>query len=348
MAKDFYDTLGMSKGATEAELKRAYRKLARKHHPDVNPGDKTAEVRFKEVQHAYDVLSDAEQRKVYDQVGHAAYEAGYRNGGPGPGGSGGAGFAGTDPGVGADFFRQRGGSPGYTYTWTGGPGGGGGERFTGRDAGEVNDLFEQLFNQGYGGAQSWQGSPFGSQARQRVRARGADKQHAVSISFADAYNGKELTLRSRDGKTLRARIPAGIDTGGKVRLVGQGEEGLSGGPPGDLLLHVTVQDHPYFERQGDNIYLTAPITITEAALGATIEVPTMSGRVQMKVPPGTQSGRELRLRDKGFPHLGGAGRGDQLVRIQIVVPESLDMRSRELLREFEELNPSNPRLGRWE
>jgi DnaJ-class molecular chaperone len=333
MARDYYETLGVAQGATEAELKKAYRKLARKYHPDVNPGDKAAEARFKEIQHAYDVLTDPKQREVYDQVGHSGWEQGYRNGGPAPGGPGG-------PDMG-DYFRQGGGPGGTTYTWTNVPG----DEY--QTSGQVNDLFEQLFNQGFGGSQSWQSSPFGRQGRARVRQKGGDKQHAASISFEDAYRGKELKLRDRQGKTFSVKIPAGIDSGGKVRVAGRGEEGLNGGPPGDLFIVVTVQDHPYFERRGDNIYLDVPVSFTEAALGATIEVPTMDGKVQMKVPPGTQGGAELRLRGKGFPHLQGLGRGDQFARIVIAVPQHLDVRSRELLRELEQLDPHNPRVGRW-
>jgi DnaJ-class molecular chaperone len=211
----------------------------------------------------------------------------------------------------------------------------------------VDDLFQQLFSQGYGGRESWQGTPFAGQARSQVRLRGADHHFAVSLSFEDAYNGKELEVSIDTGERLRVKIPAGIDSGGKVRVAGKGEQGINDGPPGDLIFVVTVQDHPYFERQGDNVYLTAPVTFSEAALSATIEVPTMAGKVQMKIPAGTQSGQEFRLREKGFPHPGRQKRGDQIVRVKVDVPKSIDMRSREILREFSSLNPGNPRLGRW-
>jgi DnaJ-class molecular chaperone len=325
MPRDYYEVLGVKRDATEAEIKKAYRRLARKHHPDVNQSDKQAEAKFKEVQEAYDVLSDKEKRGQYDMFGHDAFS---RGGAP------------PDPG-GFDFqdvFRggqQPGGNSGF-------------EGFT-VNGGNLNDIFGQLFNQGFGGQHSWQDSPFGRAQRTQVRQRGADKQHQISISFAEAYSGKELTLRSREGEQFKVRIPGGIDSGGKVRVAGKGESGINGGPPGDLIVHVVVQDHPYFERRGNNIYLSVPVTVSEAALGASVEVPTLDGRVQLKVPPGTQSGTELRLRGKGFPHVGGpaAGRGDQLVRIEIVVPRELDMRSRELLRELAERNPGDPRTGRW-
>lgn len=335
MARDYYDILGVKRGVSEAKLKKAYRKLARKHHPDVNPGDPKAETRFKDIQEAYDVLSDAKKREVYDQVGHAAYQSG----GPAPG-QGYPGGRGTRVNVQdfGDFIRGGGGQPGgqgQTFT------------FTGEGMGGVDDLFQQLFRQGYGGRESWQGSPFAGQARSQIRMRGADRHFAVSLSFEDAYSGKELNISIDTGERLRVKIPAGIDSGGKVRLSGKGEPGVNGGPPGDLLLVITVQDHPYFERQGDNVYLTAPVTFSEAALSATIEVPTMAGKVQMKIPAGTQSGQEFRLRGKGFPHPGRRNRGDQIVLIKVDVPKSIDMRSREILREFEGLNPGNPRLGRW-
>lgn len=336
--RDYYDILGVKKTATEAELKRAYRKLARKFHPDVNPGNPKAEGQFKEVQQAYDVLTDKQKREIYDQVGHEAFV----HGGAAPGPAGPAGQPGQRVNVAdlGDIFRraQQGGAPGAQRVNIDN------EYMT---EGRVEDLFEQLFSQGFGESRSWQGSPFGARERKSVRRKGADRQHGVSITFEEAYRGKEMTLQDRKGERLKVALPAGIDSGGKVRLAGKGEPGINGGPPGDLIIHVTVQDHPYFERRGDNIYLTAPITITEAALSATIEVPTMDGLVQMKVPAGTKSGQELRLRGKGFPHQAGIGRGDQFVHLEIVIPQTLDMRSRELLREFALLNPHNPRIGRW-
>ena len=335
MPQDYYDILGVKRGATEAEIKKAYRKLARKHHPDVNQSDKQAEEKFKEIQQAYDVLSDKEQRGLYDQFGHDAFQ---RGAGAGEPNAGGFDFQ--------DVFGRRPGEPGPSSS---GAGPGGFEGFT-VSGGGLNDIFGQFFNQGFGGQQSWEGSQYGGRARPQIRQRGADKQHQVSISFAEAYEGKELTLRSREGEQFKVRIPAGIDSGGRVRVVARGEPGINGGPPGDLVVHVVVQDHPYFERRGDNIYLTVPVTFPEATLGATVEIPTMTGRVQLKVPPGTPSGKELRLRGKGFPHLGSgpaSGRGDQLAHIEIVVPGEVDVRSRELLREFAALSPGDPRTGRW-
>ncbi|MDQ3023550.1 MAG: DnaJ domain-containing protein [bacterium] len=326
----YYDILGVKKGATEAELKKAYRKLARKYHPDVNK-EKSAEAQFKAVQHAYDVLTDSKQREVYDQVGHAAWDKGYRNNGPerGPTGAQWGGPTGPPP-HGSEDTRHWSQDPNDYQT-----------------SGQVNDLFEQLFNQGYGGGASWQGSPFGGRQRAAVRQKGADKVHSVSISFGEAYGGKELTLRERGGKTFKVRIPAGIDTGGKVRVAGRGDSGVNGGPPGDLIISITVQDHPYFARRGDNIYIDVPVTFAEAALGASVEVPTMDGRAAVRIPAGTQGAAELRLRGKGFPHIKAAGRGDQFVRIEIAVPQNLDPKARDLLRELGELTQSNPRLGRW-
>ena len=329
MALDFYDTLGVGKKATAAELKKAYRKLARKYHPDVNSSDANAEARFKEIQQAYDVLSDTEQREIYDQVGHEAFvnpSAGTRSRSRPDGGAPDAYGGGFNDG-------------GFTYTYTtddiGGRGG-------------VSDLFEQLFKQGFGTSQSWQDSPFAGRRREKIRQKGSDRHQAMSISFEEAYSGKEIMLGEHSGPKFTVKIPAGVDTGKRVRVAGKGEPGENGGPPGDLWLMITVQDHPFFERRGDNIYLNVPITFAEAVLGATVEIPTMQGRVQLKVPPGTQGGQELRLRGKGFAHLQGQGRGDQLVRIRITVPRETDLRSRELLREYEKLNPHNPRVGLWD
>jgi DnaJ-class molecular chaperone len=335
MARDYYEVLGVKRGVSDKALKAAYRKLARKCHPDVNPGDSSAEQRFKEIQQAYGVLSDPKQREIYDQVGHEAFVSGAQSVG-GPGGQQ------VDFGDFADMFGGRGrqGPGGFSYTYT--PGGTGPGGFSG-----VNELFEQLFKQGHGQSQNWEGSPFSGTQRSTVRRKGAARHHVVTITFEEAYHGKELTLTDRQGERIKVRIPAGVSNGGKVRIAGRGEPGISGGPPGDLLITVTVPDHPYFERREDNIYLNVPVTFVEAALSATIEVPTMTGRVQMKIPAGTQSGREFRLRGKGFPHLRGHGRGDQIVHVEIVVPQQLDMRSRDLLREFAEHNPADPRVGRW-
>ena len=323
MARDFYSILGVDKKASEAEIKKAYRKLARKYHPDVNPTDKSSEDRFKQVQQAYDVLMDKEQREIYDQVGHSNFEKGVRGGGQGPG----------DMDFG-DFNGGPAGQRGYTYTTSG-------------DAGNMQDIFEQMFRQGYGTDRSWSGSPFGNRHREQFSSRGRDMQHEISISFQDAYLGKKIRLRDSQGKELEVSIPGGIEDGGRVKLHGKGEPGINGGPPGDLQMHIIIQPHPYFERRGDNIYLDVPVSFDEAALGASIEVPTMTGRVQMRVPPGSQGGSELRLRGKGFPHLRGVGRGDQIVRLEIVVPKEIGMRGRDLLREFANLTQQNPRLDRW-
>jgi curved DNA-binding protein len=300
MPRDFYEVLGVTKDAAENEIKRAYRKLAREHHPDRNPGDKQAEARFKEVQEAYDVLSDKQKRTQYDQFGFAGPQTG-PNGAPGGfhWGGGGAGAAEIDPSQFADILNQF----------------------------------------GMGG-----GFPGGFQPRGgRAGARGRRAQprepivHELDVPFETAALGGTMSL-SVDGRAIDVKIPAGIDDGQTLRLQGQGPGGA------DLHLKMRVGSHPYFEREGHDLLITVPITIAEAILGAKIDVPTLDGaKLTMKVPAGTSSGARLRLRGKGIKG------GDQYVEIKIVAPPKPDDRSRELMTEFAERNPQNPRSGPpWE
>lgn len=311
MAKqDYYSVLGMRRNASDKEIKQAYRRLARQYHPDVNPGDAAAEQKFKEISEAYSVLSNPESRKKYDRFGHQAFATGFD-----PAFAGSGGFAGGYSANLKDFFGGR-------------------TSFEG-----LGSIFEEL----------WGG---GRQRTQQAPASGQDLEHTVEVSFEEAVRGTtaHVQLRRRDGgmERLHVKIPPGVDTGAKVRVPGKGEPGRSSGPPGDLYIVIRVRPHAYFARQGHDILCEVPVTLAEALLGAKIEVPTIDGKATMTLPAGTQNGRRFRLRGKGAPALQGGGRGDHYVTVQVVLPEQLDARSRELLEEFAARNPLQPRASmRW-
>jgi molecular chaperone DnaJ len=364
--RDYYDVLGISKAASEADIKKAFRKLARKYHPDVNPGNKSSESMFKELNEAYEVLSDAKKRQQYDQFGHAAFEQGFGQGagqGPGPG----EGFAGF--GRSADF------------------------------SGGIHG-FEDIF-----------GNIFGERARQRGPIKGEDVNYSVEVDLEDAILGRTMQVdlqrdvtcsvcggagaqpgtsartcptcmgsgRVTQGKgfmqmaqtcpachgegtinpnpcrtcngrgvvpqseRINVKIPPGVDSGSKVRVAGMGGPGEKGGSPGDVYIVTKVRPHPYFERRGDNLYSEAGVTIKEAALGEKIEIPTVDGMVSLSLPVGVQTGQQLKLRGKGVPHLGGGGVGDHYVTIKVVTPTGLSERGKDLIGELDRLHPSNPR-----
>ncbi len=287
MAEDFYQVLGVSRNSSDADLKKAYRKLSRENHPDSKPNDKAAAEKFKQVQEAYTVLSDSEKRQKYDRFGHAAFQGGGRGGGSPFGG-------------GFDF----------------------------------GDLF------GGGGG------------RRAARARkGQDVETTIDVPFNTAAEGGSYSLTvNTAGKPeqITARIPAGVDSGSVIRLSGQGHPGMGGGPNGDLMVKIRVAPHPYFRRDAANLLVDVPISLTEAALGAKVDVPTLSeGLVTVTVPPGSASGTRLRLRGKGIINRKTNEPGDLYAIIQIVVPKELDDRSRELLEEFAELHPEDLREDRW-
>ncbi|MDF8265710.1 DnaJ C-terminal domain-containing protein [Luteipulveratus flavus] len=319
--KDFYATLGVSDDASEADIKKAYRKLARKWHPDQNPGDEAAEQRFKEIGEANAVLSDPEQRQQYDAVRQMARGgARFTAGGPG-GAGGGAGFE--------DVFGSMFGA---------GPGGGGQRvRFSTGGGGQQNINLEDLLG-GFAGGGSQFGGGFGQYGAPAGPRPGQDIQARTTLPFRQAVEGATVTLQGVNGKPLTTRIPAGVKDGQKIRLRGKGHEGDPGAPAGDLLLQVTVTPHPVFGRDGNNLTVDLPITFAEAALGATVEVPTLDGKpVKVKVAPGTPSGRVLRVKGRGVQATSGAG--DLLAKVSIVVPQRLTDEAKtalEALREQEQ------------
>src|SRR6478609_7373341 len=317
--KDFYATLGVPQDADAATIKKTYRKLARTMHPDHNVGDTKAEERFKEIGEAYAVLSDPEQRREYDAI-RAMSHGGARFTAGGPGG--GAGFE--------DIFSAFGGA--------GGPGGQR-VRFDTSGSGQPNieDLLGQMFGGGaggFGGRQGYGGGGFGATAGPRP---GADVQASTSIGFREAVEGSTVTLSSPDLGRITARIPAGVKDGQRIRLRGKGREGEAGGPAGDLILTVTVEKHPVFGRDGDNLTVDLPVTFAEAALGATVSVPTLAGDpVKVRIAPGTPSGRVLRVKGRGIADK--AGQGDLLAKVTVVVPHRLSDAARkavEVLRDEE-------------
>jgi molecular chaperone DnaJ len=376
--KDYYAALGVDRGAKPDQIRKSYRRLARKYHPDFNPGNKQAEEKFKEIQEAYDILSDEKKRKIYDQYGFYADNIppeGYPGAGAAPGATAGPAvdFSGFDF---SDF------APGA-------------EKQAGFGA-SVRDLFSQLFHRG--GEEEVEGP-----------TRGRDLEYRMHLGFWDAIRGTQVritveraetcatchgtghaagpavtcTVCGGTGKTTRqagamrftvtcprcggsgrerrpcptcggsgqirkpetfdVRIPPGVDTGSRVRVPNKGNAGVAGAPPGDLYIITEVEPHPVFERKGDNIYVKVPITVTEAALGAKVEVPTIDGPTTIRIPPGTVAGQKLRLRGRGAPSLRASVRGDQFVEVEIVVPKIADERSKEILRELARLNPEDPR-----
>ncbi|HEY6307710.1 MAG TPA: J domain-containing protein [Candidatus Angelobacter sp.] len=394
--KDYYGILGVKKTASQEEIRKAFRKLARKHHPDVNPGDKKAEERFKDLSEANDVLSDPKKRKIYDQLGFysdnidpAAAEAYARGGGFGAGGFG----AGPYPG----------GSGGRTQEVPFDFGGFDFSEAAGRQGGGFRDIFSSIFGGGAGPGAGMRSQP----------EHGTDLEYQVNIGFWDAIRGTVMKLNiSRldtcnncggkgvvgapgtcpecggsgqvqqtsgrmkfnmtcprchgTGKAqevcpvchgegvvertepLEVRVKPGTRDGQRIRIAGKGNAGPNGGAPGDLYIIIRIGEHPVFRRDADDIHVTVPVAAWEAALGARIEVPTIDGRSQLRVPPGTQSGQKLRLRDKGVPSATREShRGDEIVEIKIVVPEARDLKVRELWQDLQKLDPVDPRQELW-
>jgi molecular chaperone DnaJ len=396
--KDYYGLLGVKKTATADDIRKAFRKLARKHHPDVNPGDKKAEERFKEISEANDVLSDEKKRRVYDALGYysdqidpATAEAAAR-GGYGGGFSGGtqAGGSAQQPGGGRGVPIDFGGFDFSDYA-AGQPGAAGGAS----SWGSFRDIFSGAFSKGQkqrgpqpgtdleyqvavdfwtairGGVARIQvvrqevcptckGKPSGGggtcpecQGTGQVTQMGGRMKFKITCPRCGGTGKLEDECATCDGEgtvtrteTVEVRIKAGTRDGQRIRLAGKGNAGVNSGPAGDLYLIIKIDTHPVFTRSGDDIQVTIPVTVPEAALGAKIEVPTIDGRAQLKIPPGTQSGQKLRMRGKGVPSATHEGaRGDQIVTVEMVVPQLRDERSKEILREFAKLNPEDPRAA---
>jgi curved DNA-binding protein len=316
--KDYYKILGVDKKAASDDIKKAYRKLARKYHPDTNADNPQAEEKFKEIGEAYEVLKDPQKRQRYDQLGSNWKQ--YANAG------------------------WPGGGQSYTYDF------GGGKGFSFEDmGGGFSDFFEMFF--GSGADQRFSSYNFGQDfggggARTRATQKGQDMQSSMEISLREAYTGTQRSIRlQKEGKTrtVDVKIPAGIKDGGKIRLAGEGGASPMGGPAGDLYITINAAGHNLFKRQGDDLHIEIPVTIKEAYLGGKIDVPTFDGKVDMKLPAKTQSGKTLRLKGKGMPGLRGKKQGNLYVKIKIVFPEKLNKAKKKQFEEFLQDYDENPR-----
>ena len=314
--KDFYQTLGVTKASTPDEIKKAYRKLAMQYHPDKNQGNKKAEDKFKEISEAYEVLSDAEKKKNYDMFGHAGAQ-----GNP----FGGAG--------GGNPFGRGGGNP------FGNAGAGG---FGGAD---INDLFGDIFGEAFGGGAQRSRS---SQSGRPRNTKGADLRYTLTITFEEASTGTEKVIsfvrqagNKEDAAKLSVTVPAGVKEGQRLKLSEEGDK-PSGGTAGDLYVIINLQDHLLFKREEADVMLDLPVKYTEAILGTEVEIPTLTGKAQIKIPAGIYSGQVLRLKGKGFPRIGGIGNGDMLVRLLVDTPQKTNSRQKELLEELNKYAEETP------
>lgn len=310
MAEDLYQALGLGRDATKDEIQKAYRKLARKYHPDMNPGDEKAKENFKRIQEAYDVLSDPEKRSAYDRYG-ADFEQ-IRQGGWRPGAGAGASFDGLDL---EQIFGGRGGP-----------------------AGGFEGGFAEFFEQLAGGARGGRGGP---RTHRAAPVRGSNVQHELTIPLRTAVSGGKAEFyldRGKGSEKISVTIPPGVTDGSKIRLRGQGQPSPTGHEAGDLILTLKVSSHPHFQRSGQNLLLTLPVTLAEAALGAKVDIPTPSGTITLSIPPGSSSGRRLRVKGRGVGSRDGSV-GDLLVDLEIKLPETISEEGQEAIREFDRRHP---------
>lgn len=302
MAEDYYKVLGVDRKASADEIRKAYKKLARQYHPDVKPDDKQAETKFKQIQEAYSVLGNEQERAKYDQFGHAYKHANPFGGGGGGRGGGGFGF-------------------------------------------DINDIFGDMLGGG-----GFSGFPGGGPQRAPRRSKGQDLTATIQVPFQVAAEGGQHELTVRKGTTperLTVTVPAGVDSGSKIRLAGQGHPGQHGGPSGDLIVTINAAPHPWFRRESNNLLIDVPITPSEAALGTKVEVPTLTeGSVVLTIPPETSSGTKLRLRGKGIPNPKTGNRGDQFVIIKIEIEKDLSESTKQLYERLGEAE-TDPRQGLW-
>ncbi|MEA1958245.1 MAG: DnaJ C-terminal domain-containing protein [Chloroflexota bacterium] len=301
-SKDYYQLLGVSRTASDKEIKQAYRKLARKYHPDVNPGDKSAEEKFKEINNAYEIISDTEKRKKYDQFGdkwqYADQFAGAQ-GGPFGGSSG--------------FYDK--GSDGFNYEYV--------------DMSELGDLSD-LFKGFTGG--------FGGRTRTSRARRGRAVDYAADVTLEEAFNGSTRLIQDMSGRRLEVKIPKGVKDGQRIKVAGKGEPGITGGPGGDLYLVVSVKPHSVFQRKGDDIHVEVPVPLADAILGGEASVPSPKGKnLALKIPPETQNGKVFRLAGQGMPQMGKNSSGDLFAKVKVVLPEKLTDREREFFTQLREL-----------
>lgn len=317
MAKDYYQILGVQRGATSEEISKSFKKLARKHHPDINPGDKKAEERFKEITEAYEVLSHPEKKKKYDTYGSA------------------------------DFEGFPGGGPGYTYTYTANPFERRGRtKYSGGfDMDDLGEIFGDIFGAGLGGMGGKKSRGFG--AGSPISQKGKDFYFSMTLDFLEALKGVEKKIRLSNGAVLNVKVPPGISDGARIRLAGKGEPGIHGGEAGDLYLSSKVLNHPYFKRVDDDIEIVLPLSVSEALSGAKIKVPTVDGPVELKIPAGSQSGQKLRLKGRGAMNMKSKVRGDQFVILEIMVPTDIDSKTKDELVRLLKNKEGEPRSKLW-